>query len=120
MRALFFAFSLAAVAFGSYANDSDRITQLENEVQELKSRLIKLESPQANTNNQQKTAPSSQGWKSLANWRALKKGMAYEDVRAILGEPERIAGGTFTSWYYKNQGEVTFYNDKLYSWSEPR
>lgn len=120
MRRLLVAFSLAAVAFGSYASDSDRITQLENEVQELKFRLKRLESLQANTSNQQKPVSSSQGWKSLANWRALKKEMAFEDVRAILGEPERIAGGTFTHWYYTNQGEVTFYKDKLDSWSEPR
>ena len=120
MRALFVAFSLAAVAFGSYASDSDRITQLENEVQELKLRLKRLELPQANISNQQKPVSSSQGWKSQANWRALKKGMAYEDVRAILGEPERIAGGTFTHWFYLNRGSLTYYEDRLDSWSEPR
>lgn len=108
------------LSFGSIASDSDRITQLEKEVQELKTRLTSLESPvnKASVNN--KSTTSTDGWKSLVNWRSLKSGMSYDEVRAILGEPTRIAGGNLAFWYYPNRGDVTFYEDKLKSWVEPR
>ena len=80
---------LLTLSFGSMASDSDRITQLEKEVQELKTRLSTLESP-LNKAVIQKSTVTSEGWKNLANWRSLKKGSNYDEVRAILGEPERI------------------------------
>jgi hypothetical protein len=109
------------LALASYASDSDsyRITQLEKEVQELKVRLANLEAPQVATSNPPKPLASGKGWAVLANWRALKQGMGYEEARAALGEPERITGGTFTFWYYPNHGRMTFYKDKLDSWAEP-
>lgn len=82
----------------TYASDSDRITQLEKEVQELKNRLTTLESP-VNKAIVQKSTVTSDGWKNLANWRSLKKGSSYEEVRTILGEPEKVsASGRFTEW----------------------
>jgi hypothetical protein len=121
MRALAFAISLALISLNSVASDSDRITQLEKEVQELKLRLANLEAPQSNTTNRQKSLAPSDGWKTLANWRSLKKGISYEDVRNTLGEPEKVkASGTFTFWYYLNRGDVTFYQDRLDGWTEPR
>ena len=65
-------FLLLTLSFGSMASDSDRITQLEKEVQELKARLTNLESP-VNKVVIQKTTVMSDGWKNLANWRSLKK-----------------------------------------------
>ncbi len=56
-----------------FASDAERITQLEKEVQELKLRLSRLESPQSSTSQQQRTIVSGEGWKSLVNWRSLKK-----------------------------------------------
>ena len=111
---------LLVAAFSSHASDSDRITLLEKEVQELKQRLQRLESPQADTGKQHKPVASSDGWKSLTSWRLLKKGMSYDDVRAILGEPGRVRGGNITFWYYANRGDVIFYEDRLESWTEPR
>ncbi len=108
------------LSFGSIASDSDRIAQLEKEVQELKNRLTTLESPVNKPSVNKKSTTSTDGWKSLANWRSLKKGMSYEDVRTILGEPGRIQGGSFTFWIYSDRGNVIFYNDKLDSWTEPR
>jgi hypothetical protein len=107
------------LSFGSIASDSDRITQLEKEVQELKNRLTTLESP-VNKAIVKKSTVTSDGWKNLANWRSLKKGMSFDEVRAILGEPGRIQGGTLTDWTYPDQASVTFYNDRLHRWSEPR
>lgn len=56
----------------------------------------------------------------LGSWRQLKKNMSEEQVRALLGEPAKVDGGTFAFWHYRNGGTVTFYNDKLDSWTEPR
>ena len=121
MRILFLAISLALISLNSAASDSDRITQLEKEVQELRLRLTNLEAPQGTTSSRQKTLAISDGWKALANWRSLKKGMSYYDVRTILGEPEKVrASGTFTFWYYLNRSDVTFYQDRLDGWTEPR
>jgi hypothetical protein len=103
----------------SFARDGDRITQLEKEVQELKLRLSRLESPQSNSNQQQRTIVAGEGWKSLANWRSLKNDMSYDEVRSILGEPSRIEGGTLAFWYYSNRGSVRFFNDKVNKWQEP-
>ena len=104
---------LAALLFSAslvvQASDGDRINLLEREVQDLKLRLLKMESAQQTTpkplaNN------SPKGWKQISNWRSLKRGMSYDEVRAILGEPSRIRGGSFTYWDYLNRGWVTFYD----------
>jgi outer membrane protein assembly factor BamE (lipoprotein component of BamABCDE complex) len=107
-------------SFGAMASDGDRITQLEKEVQELKRRLTNLERPQSSSSLNQKPTSSTEGWKNLAAWRSLKNGMSYDDVRAILGEPQRIDGGRLTYWFYPNRSSLTFYLDKLDSWSEPK
>jgi hypothetical protein len=108
-------------AFSSFASDSDRIAQLEKEVLELKLRLTNLETPQKKSGINQRMAASNDGWKSLANWRSLKKGMSYDDVRGVLGEPATIrASGVLTFWGYANRGTVTYFDDRLDGWSEPR
>ena len=103
------------------ANDSDRISLLEKEVKELKLRLANLEEPQAVTGNRQKTVATKDGWKSLESWRSVFKGMMPDNVRSILGEPATVrASGPFTDWGYPNRGSVTFYEEKVYGWREPR
>lgn len=107
------------VAFNASAHDSNRIDQLELEIKELKLRISNLESLLKNPNSAQKVVPSGNGWKHIANWRKLFTGMGTIDVRKILGEPHRLDGGTFARWYYQNDGEVIFYNGKVYKWTEP-
>lgn len=109
-----------AVAFNSYAHDSDRIDQLEKEILETKLRLSKLESLLSNPSNAQEPVKSGEGWKSVSNWRKLTNGMSTSDVQKILGEPDRLNGGTFATWSYQNGGRVTFYQGKIYQWMEPR
>jgi hypothetical protein len=109
-----------AVPFNSYANDSDRINQLEKELQEIKLRLSKLESLLSNPSKAQEVVASGDGWKSVVNWRKLSRGMDPSDVRKILGEPHRVEGGKFARYYYKNDGMVHFYEDKVDRWAEPR
>lgn len=108
------------ISLGCYAADSDRITQLEKEVQELKLRITSLENPNNKANQSPKTVTTADGWKSLTNWRSLKNGMSYDEVRAILGEPAHISGGEVAFWFYPNRGNVTFQSHQLYSWTEPR
>lgn len=121
LKLSFVGITTLASSFSSFASDGDRITQLEREVQALKNRLTNLESPQNKPSINQKVTVSNDGWKSLANWRSLKKGMSYEDVRAILGEPATVrASGVLTFWGYANRGTVTYYEDRLDGWNEPR
>jgi hypothetical protein len=108
-----------AVPFNSYANDSDRIDQLEKEIQETKLRLLKLESLLSNPSNAQKPVTSGEGWKSIMNWRKLTTDMSTSDVQKILGEPHRVDGGTVAMWYYQNGGRIMFMSGKVSSWTEP-
>ncbi|MES9887270.1 MAG: hypothetical protein ABW140_10690 [Candidatus Sedimenticola sp. 6PFRAG1] len=106
-------------AFNSYAHDTDRIDQLKKEVQTLQHRVSKLESLLSSPDATQEVETTSEGWKSIANWRKLATGMPPDDVEKILGEPQRVQGGTLAIWYYQNHGRVEFLNAKLVSWSEP-
>jgi hypothetical protein len=108
-----------AVAFNSYAQDSDRIGQLEKEMQELKLRVSKLESLLSNPGKAHELVPSGEGWKSVVNWRKLATGMDPRDVRQILGEPDRIDGGTIETWQYQNGGTIVFFKGKVDRWMEP-
>ena len=107
------------IAFNSYADDSDRVKQLDKEVKELKLRVSKLESLLRSPNADQEVITSSEGYKSIANWRKLTTDMSYSDVRKILGEPQRVNGGRIAEWYYPNGGTVTFQEDKALEWREP-
>lgn len=120
MKSSVIGFTLLLAATASMANNTDRITALEKEVQELKSRLSQLEVPRATISNRPKVGVTAEGWKQLANWRSLKKGMSPDEVRSVLGEPANVNAGGFTFWRYSNRGEVTFYNGVVYGWDEPR
>ena len=102
----------------SFAHDSDRIDQLEIEVQILKQQVSELQS-MLHGNNKEKFVSKGDGWKSLANWRKLTTGMDETAVRRILGEPQRIRGGIVAFWYYQNGGTVNFMGGLLQGWSEP-
>jgi hypothetical protein len=108
------------IAFNSYADDSDRIDQLEKEVQELKLRISKIESLLSSPNATQEIVASSEGYKSIANCRKITTDMGYSDVRKILGEPQRVDGGSIAEWYYPNSGKVIFQMNKAWQWREPR
>ena len=66
---------------------------------------------------------TSAKWRDVQNWRRLRRGMTMDEVRALLGEPERVQalGGVITHWYWDSGADVSFdASDKLESWSEPR
>ena len=102
------------------ANEDSRISRLEQDVQILKQKVSQLELTSSSTTDSSKVQLNSDGWKSLPNWRLLTTGMTPASVRKILGEPNRVNGGEIATWYYQNRGYVTFMNEKLYSWGEPR
>lgn len=111
------------VVSGAHAQSADRTEQLEKEIRDIKLRLSNLEAAQGKPAASAKPVQpvqSGDGWKALANWRALKSGMSPNDVRGILGEPDRVKGGDVAFWFYLNGGDVTFMRDKVTSWTEPR
>lgn len=107
-------------SFNSYAHDSDRIDQLEKETQELKLRISKIESLLSGSGESEELTLSHKGWRSVSNWRELTTDMSASDVRKILGEPQRVDGGSLATWYYENGGTVKFFNGKVHRWMEPR
>jgi len=66
------------------------------------------------------TAPAG-----LSAWRRITKGLSRDQVRGILGEPVKINGGAFETWYYGQTaspygpGTVRFYPNDVYEWVEP-
>jgi hypothetical protein len=112
-------FLLMIASINSYAHDVERIKKLEQDVQELRTRLNNLETNKSSLGNVQKPN-TSDGLQSLANWRQLQIGMSPVQVRDILGEPQRVRGGDVAVWDYQNDGYVTFIRERLRSWNEPR
>ena len=111
---------LSLVAFNSNANDGERISALEKEINAIKLRLAKVEALPVETSVSALPLATADGWKLLSNWRTLKTGMSPIEVKNILGEPHRVRGGEIATWYYQNGSSVTFMSDKAYSWTEPR
>jgi hypothetical protein len=82
-------------------------------------RISKLESLLSKPNAVQQAVTSSEGYKSIANWRRLTTDMGYSDVRKLLGEPTRVDGGQLAHWHYPNGGQVFFTFGKVERWQEP-
>jgi hypothetical protein len=120
MKKLIFVAFLSLVAFNSHANDSERISELEKEINAIKLRLAKVEASPVDSSVSGLPLATKDGWKQLSNWRTLKTGMSPIEVKNILGEPHRVRGGELTFWYYQNSSSVTFLSDKLHAWTEPR
>ena len=55
----------------------------------------------------------------LSSWRQLSKGLSRDQVRSLLGEPRKISGGVYETWFYQGVSYVDFYDGKVNSWSEP-
>jgi hypothetical protein len=119
-RCLSTVFILAAItAASAHAHDSQRLDQLENEIRELKQRISALESPRRGSRDSSLPITPGDGWKTVDNWRKLRRGMRPIEVRRVLGEAHRVEGGYFTRWFYQNDGVVTFANEELNEWKEP-
>ena len=98
----------------------ERIKLLEAQILQLNGRVAALEGMLNQAKANQQPIVTGEGWKSRANWRKLKKGMSEDDVRALLGEPERLNGGHFARWKYPSYGEVVFEGNRgVFQWTEP-
>jgi TonB family protein len=113
--------SIPAVAKGqdtSTASLLRRIENLESSNTDLERRVRELESLIKSEPSHGRSVTPSTAWRDLANWRQLRRGMTMDEVRHLLGEPERLDGGPVTKWSYAD-GYVYYLPDKLEGWSEP-
>lgn len=97
------------------------VLDLKKEVARLEEKVQRCQ-PQAESRTDYPTMPSRETRASSSNnssWRALQTGMSSDQVRSILGEPERISGGNYAMWHYPNGGYVTLISGRLSSWNEP-
>jgi hypothetical protein len=99
--------------------ETEELASVENEIQELKNRILKLESRLSSIKGTVEPVILNEGWKSLKSWRKLKTGMDYESVERILGPAHRINGGIIANWYYENGGRVNFFEGSVQRWEEP-
>ena len=114
--------SIPAVAEGQEPSSDSlirRIVLLERQAAELEQRVRALEVLIKSEPSQGQPIPASTRWRDLANWRRLRLGMKMDEVRALLGEPERVDAGYVTYWRWSG-ANVSFISGKLEGWSEPQ
>lgn len=69
-----------------------------------------------------KEIPQEIEGKELENknkWGKILRDMPAEQIKEILGEPERTVEGVTTIWFYQKGGNVEFYNGKVIKWTKP-
>ena len=99
-----------------------RIEQLERTTTDLERRVAELEALlRSEPSRAQPVSPSSKS-QDLQNWRRLRLGMKMDEVRSLLGEPEKVTVvGSVAYWSFPGGGTVSFdsRSGKLESWMEP-
>jgi hypothetical protein len=102
-----------------------RLEALERMMSALDARVRQLEG-QVQTSQVSGGAPiqvAPGAWRDRQNWRRLKAGMTMDEVRALLGEPEKVEAGALVHWYWQYPGgpEVYFNSitQRLMGWTEP-
>jgi hypothetical protein len=101
-----------------------RVAQLERLVLLLQQRIAELESVVKGRQSQGQPVAARGNWREKSNWRGLRRGMPMNEVKEILGEPEKVETGStliFWHWGYPGGPSVHFDTDtgKLDGWSEP-
>jgi hypothetical protein len=118
------AFSVPAAAAGQQASADSlhrRIDLLERRTIDLEARVRQLEALfRAEPARSLPGAASTKG-RDIQNWRQLRMGMTMDQVRALLGEPERVVANPGMSiWYWDSPATVTFdRRSKVTGWMEP-
>lgn len=104
------------------------VRRLEKENEDLRSRLLKIESMlTGQVSNSEDTPGKIAPASKKEAWRKLRHGMSAEEVTALLGDPEKVsAHQQLTFWFYrKSDGDysspsVTFKKEGMtvYGWEE--
>lgn len=108
----------AAQGDTSTASLRRRIDILERANADLERRVRELEAVIKSASSEGRPIPASTRWRDLANWRRLRLGMSMDEVRVLLGEPDRVEASIFIYWRWTN-ANVYFLDGKLKGWSEP-
>lgn len=100
----------------------ERVRELERRVEQLEKQQIERQPASHAARNS--TTRKGEGWKSLGSWRSLKLGMTENEVRSILGDPDKVdVGQLVTMWYYDTSkgGRVRFSSGehRVEGWTEP-
>lgn len=97
-----------------------RIANLEMQVLNLNSRVLQLEKKLEDCTTQHKSVIQTVPARKDA-WRKLKKKMSKEQVKKLLGEPDKIDRfSSFEVWNYKEHSKVEFDDDGYVTgWHEP-
>lgn len=99
-----------------------RIEFLESQVSDLEQRVRDLEAIIKPEPARTRPMPAPANWREITNWRQLRRGMTIDQVRALLGAPERVeTNGPLTLWTWgtPNEARLLFFDEGLSSWSEP-
>ncbi len=125
----FFTSSLSAQQSSEIKKLEVKLVELENRNVKLNAKIIELEKRVAKLEALLETSSKSEikyseKWKNRSLWRKLKIGMSKYQVENLLGEPRKIDGGSFlTFWYYAKSGShssVSFDDDgRVCGWTEP-
>lgn len=111
--------TIAVAQDSSNASLVRRIEQLERTNADLERRIRDIESAIRRDSASSRPIAITNKWREQANWRRLRTGLSMDEVRALLGEPERVDGGGITTWRWAD-GHVLFILNKVDSWSEPK
>ena len=101
---------------------SSQVEQLERRIVELEERVQRLEQRWEKgvpMNRALKIEPEPGGWHNAENWKLLARGMPYDEVLRILGEPDNTKTiKKFEYWHY-GDGKARLYLKRLKSWEVP-
>jgi hypothetical protein len=99
-----------------------RIELLERRSIDLERRVLELEALIMVEPSRSRPAAASLQSQDVQNWRKLRLNMTMDQVRALLGEPERVeVPGPWTLWRWRD-AHVRFDNrsGRVDAWTEPR
>ena len=114
-------FSAAIVFILATSAQAPAQSSMESRVQRLEETILVLEQRVASLEAQlrERSAPT-QAPSGKAKWRQLRLEMSMDEVRTLLGEPDRVDAGPVTFWYWADNASANFMRGKLTGWSEPR
>jgi hypothetical protein len=76
--------------------------------------------PQSGSSQRVQKARQHVDWHDKNNWRRfLHTGMTTTTVRQLFGDPERMAVVSDSEFWDYGDGQIQFFDGRLWSWSEP-